>query len=366
MIGWYVHHHGHGHLRRLTAVGPHLDADVVVVSSLPRPQRLPRSRTSDVEWIELEADTPPHGEPADPTAGGHLHWVPTNVPGHRRRMVRIAEAAPRLSGMVVDVSAEVVLLSRLLGVPVTVVAQAGERTDAAHRQAYALADALLVPLPASQAADDEVWARALPHTVRHAAKTTFVGGISASAPTDGSTEAAGGSTEATGGSTTPTDDSTEAGEGRRFLLLGSRGGTSLGTSPFERLRETSRHDWSAIGLDAQSWTSDVHVALKSSALVLSNAGLGAIADIMAARSPAIFVPQVRPFDEQVANGLLLQALGFPVRDRLEIGEAFDAEVDAVSRCDFPWEAWQTEGAPGRAAEVIHRVCASAGGLTHVV
>ncbi|MBE8147287.1 hypothetical protein IOD13_18960 [Brevibacterium casei] len=53
--------------------------------------------------------------------------------------------APRLSGMVVDVSAEVVLLSRLLGVPVTVIAQAGERTDAAHRQAYALADALLVP-----------------------------------------------------------------------------------------------------------------------------------------------------------------------------------------------------------------------------
>lgn len=358
MIGWYVHHHGHGHLRRMTAVVPHLD-DVVVFSSLPRPQRLPRSRTSDVEWIELEADTPPHGEPADPTAGGHLHWVPTNVPGHRRRMVRIAEAAPRLSGMVVDVSAEVVLLSRLLGVPVTVIAQAGERTDAAHRQAYALADALLVPLPAPQAADDELYARTLPHTVRHAAKTTFVGGISASAPTDGSTEA-------TGGSATPTDGSAEAGEGRRFLLLGSRGGTSLGASTFERLRERSRHDWSAIGLDAQSWTSDVHVALKSSALVLSNAGLGAIADIMAARSPAIFVPQTRPFDEQVANGLLLQALGFPVRDRLELGEAFDAEVDAVSRYDFPWEAWQTEGAPGRAADVIHRVCASAGGATHVV
>ncbi|RAC99908.1 hypothetical protein DN549_33820, partial [Burkholderia multivorans] len=73
-------------------------------------------------------------------------------------MVRIAEAAPRLSGMVVDVSAEVVLLSRLLGVPVTVIAQAGERTDAAHRQAYALADALLVPLPAPQAADDAVYA----------------------------------------------------------------------------------------------------------------------------------------------------------------------------------------------------------------
>ena len=34
LVGWYVHHHGAGHRTRFSAVRPHLDADVVVFSSL--------------------------------------------------------------------------------------------------------------------------------------------------------------------------------------------------------------------------------------------------------------------------------------------------------------------------------------------
>ena len=41
LVGWYVHHHGAGHLTRLLAVRPHLDADVVVFSSLAAPVAVP-------------------------------------------------------------------------------------------------------------------------------------------------------------------------------------------------------------------------------------------------------------------------------------------------------------------------------------
>ncbi len=52
VVGWYVHHHGAGHLTRFLAVRPHLDHEVVVFSSMPAPARLP-DRTS---WVILPRD----------------------------------------------------------------------------------------------------------------------------------------------------------------------------------------------------------------------------------------------------------------------------------------------------------------------
>ncbi len=40
-VGWYVHHHGAGHITRFLAVRPHLDAQVTVFSSLAAPDPLP-------------------------------------------------------------------------------------------------------------------------------------------------------------------------------------------------------------------------------------------------------------------------------------------------------------------------------------
>ena len=37
VIGWYIHHHGRGHLARAEAVRAHLDEPVVALSSLPEP-----------------------------------------------------------------------------------------------------------------------------------------------------------------------------------------------------------------------------------------------------------------------------------------------------------------------------------------
>ncbi len=63
--------------------------------------------------------------------------------------------------VVVDVSAEVISLARLLGLRVIAVRQSGRRDDPAHRMAFATADAVWVPqhhsLEPHVGATDERW-----------------------------------------------------------------------------------------------------------------------------------------------------------------------------------------------------------------
>ena len=143
MIGWYIHHHGGGHLGRFLAVRPHLDTEVVCFSSLPEPLVLPpRTR-----WVRLESDDTVEvgesGVPRDPrvsspTAGGLLHWAPLGHRGHASRLGRIAQAVVEhnIGTVVVDVSVEVTLFVRLLGAAPVVFAQPGVRTDEPHALGY--------------------------------------------------------------------------------------------------------------------------------------------------------------------------------------------------------------------------------------
>ena len=140
VIGYYVHHQGAGHLRRMESIAPHSHQDVTVLSSLPRPA------SYRGEWVRLAPDDQ-DPDPRDVTAGGTLHWAPRHDAGLARRSAQIlawlADARPAL--VVVDVSVEVALLVRLAGVPVVVAAMRGDRSDRPHVTAYDLADALLAP-----------------------------------------------------------------------------------------------------------------------------------------------------------------------------------------------------------------------------
>ena len=115
MIGYYVHHQGRGHLQRMRCIAEHLDEPVTVLSSLS-------DHRSDRPWVSLPLDN--QHESVDPTANGTLHWVPRHDDGLRRRMALIAAwinaTDPDL--MVVDVSVEVAMLCRLMGVPTVVAA----------------------------------------------------------------------------------------------------------------------------------------------------------------------------------------------------------------------------------------------------
>ena len=144
MIGYYVHHHGRGHLEMARCVAAWLTGNVTGLSSLARPAGWPG------QWLRLPRDDT--AETAmEPAARGQLHWAPLGDQGLRDRMAAIAgwiqRAAP--SVLVVDVSVEVTALARLMGVPVVSVVLPGRRGEPAHRFGHALAEALIAPWPAS-------------------------------------------------------------------------------------------------------------------------------------------------------------------------------------------------------------------------
>lgn len=166
MIGYYIHHHGHGHRTRASSICAHLRTPVTALSSVP----LGTAADAFDDVVLLPRDDLAIDTAQNPTAHDVLHWVPTHDDGLRERMHALGSwiAATRPSLLVVDVSVEVTLLARLYGIPVVVLAMPGERTDTAHTLAYSVADHLVAPW--SQEVYDPHWLRRYP--------TSYVGGIS--------------------------------------------------------------------------------------------------------------------------------------------------------------------------------------------
>ena len=290
MIGWYVHHQGLGHLTRLQAIASHLRTPVTGLSSLAAPDgwRQP--------WLRLDRDdrVPPEQlATSDVTARGTLHWAPRHDTGLARRMAQLAAWVERTRPalVVADVSVEVSLLARLCGVPVVVLAMPGTRTDRPHRLAYDLADALLAPWPVGahttgwpDAWRDKLWA---------------VGSISRF---DGRAPAA------TPGSPRGAHHTTAGSPGRRVLLLWGGGGRSTSDAHVVAARAaTPGWEWVERGPDSPS--PDLWADLAAADVVVTHAGQNAVAEVAAARRPAVVVPQPRPFDEQGATASAVEGLG---------------------------------------------------------
>ena len=155
--GWYIHHHGTGHLQRYRIMRRHLPG-LVGLSSLPRPADVPAT-----EWVGLPDDAPAPAT-SDPRAGGALHWAPLRHPGLRDRMALIAAwlMATPPDVLVVDVSVEVAAFARMMGTPVVWIGQRGRRTDDPHRLAYMLSRVVVPWTEAVGSADS-----GLPAGVRH-------------------------------------------------------------------------------------------------------------------------------------------------------------------------------------------------------
>ncbi|GAB3870294.1 glycosyltransferase [Terrabacter terrigena] len=286
MIGYYVHHHGIGHLMRFLAISRELRSPVTGLGSMPGPAGW------HGPWVRLERDDaadPTDIAARDVTAHGTLHWAPLHDAGLAGRTAQLtawlAEARPSL--VVVDVSVEVTALTRLAGVPVVVVAMPGVRSDRAHRLAYDMAHALLAPWPAG--AHTTGW----PDEWRR--KLWAVGGISrfdARVPPDGTTA--------------PT--STRRTEPLRVLLVWGAGGTDVGASDVAAARAATP-GWEWVECSPRSPSPDLWADLRSADVVVTHAGQGAVADVAAARRPAVVVPQQRPFDEQGATAAAVERLG---------------------------------------------------------
>ncbi len=331
MIAYYVHHHGSGHAHRATAIATRLRSPVVGLGSGPAPAGWPG------RWVRLPDDA--GGTTDDVTAGGALHWAPRNHAGLRERMRAISAELAGAALLVVDVSVEVALLGRLHGVPVVVMAQPGDRTDRPHRLAYDLAERLLAPWPQRPSPD---WPAAW------TAKTVHLGAVSRfdGRPDDG------------------------PGADRRVLALWGSGGLDVGAAEMRAAASaTPGWRWDVIGPPAagtapsnltwRGWVDDVWPELRAAGVVVTHAGQNALAEVAAARRPAVVVPQRRPHAEQVATGDALRRAGLGV---VAGGWPAPAEwpgvlAEAQARGGAAWKQWSPGDGAARAAALLDGLAA---------
>jgi glycosyl transferase family 28 len=222
----------------------------------------------------------------------------------------------------VDVSVEVAVLARTMGVPVVVVAMRGDRLDPAHTLGYDLADALLAPWPATLPEPD--WPR------RWRDKTRHVGGFSRY---DGRDRAA----------TRP----------RRVAVLLGAGGTDDTMDLDAAVTATPDWTWDVLGARGR-WDTDPWPTLCAAEVVVTHAGQNAVAEVAAARRPAIVVPQDRPFGEQAATAAALHRGGLAVvrSSWPRPTEWAGCLTAARDRDGSAWATWAPGDGARRAADVI--------------
>jgi UDP-N-acetylglucosamine--N-acetylmuramyl-(pentapeptide) pyrophosphoryl-undecaprenol N-acetylglucosamine transferase len=330
VIGYYVHHHGLGHLTRARSIAAACGLPITVLSSLaPGPGPF-------AGWVELPRDDRPDDAGEDRDASGALHWAPRGSSGYTARMARLAawvdEARP--SALVVDASVEVTLLGRLLGLPVVVMAAPGVRDDRPHRLAHRVATRIVAP-----------WTAAVmdpPHLRPWADRTVHCGAVSRFDGRRAPTRAPG---------------------GREVLVVVGAGGSALGPADVDAARRaTPGWTWRTLGVDGWAGGDDVWAALAGADVVVCHGGQNVLAEVAAARRPAVVVPQERPFGEQHTTAAALAAAGIavaapdaPAPDRwpalLERARALGGEG---------WARWSHGDGARRAAAVITGLVAEPG------
>lgn len=261
LVGWYAHHVGAGHVTRAATVAQRVNAPVVVLSSAPRPDGWP-----EAQWVSLPDDNATGGR--DHAAGGTLHWAPLLHEGYRDRMARISSWVndSRPTCLVADVSVEVLLLGRLLGVPTVGVVMAGDRSDPPHQTGYGAASRLVAS-----------WPRTVNPVVgwrpQWDPKTSWVGAMSRF-------------------------DQRTAGRPprqRRVAVLWGRGSAVPHTELAAARDATPGWHWTFL---ASTDPDVVWAGLEDADVVVTHGGQNALAEVAAARRPAVVLPQDRPHDEQ--------------------------------------------------------------------
>ena len=279
----------------------------------------------------------------EPTAHGALHWAPQHDNGFRARMTAVANwvDATRPAAFVTDVSVEVAAFVRLLGVPVIVIALPGKRFDAPHMLVHRLADHIIA-----------AWPRQLyvpPWLRRHAAKTSYVGGISRY-----------------DGLEPPGVDATSSAGARVLVLAGA--GDAMTDQLAEYAAACPGTTWTSIGGGEHQWVDDPWPQICSADVVVTHAGQGAIADVAAARRRVIVVARPRPYDEQLATATVLHRhrLATVARSWPDTRAWSGLIAQALASDPEKWSNWKVSGAASRAAHAVeataHR-CATAASVS---
>ncbi|CUR57959.1 conserved hypothetical protein [metagenome] len=331
MIGYYVHHHGSGHLHRAAALSAALKHEVVVISSLDKPDNWVG------DWVRVPRDDT-GASVHDVTAHGRFHWLPQRDRGLRARMSRLASWIylnnPEL--LISDVSVEVTVLARLHGVPVLTVMLPGRRDDAPHQLAMEISATLVA-----------AWPEDMPHLLPGVSESVrsrvhYIGGVSRF----------------------PVDERSSAprrGDAHRVAVMMGAGGNAPSSTTWARARSmTPEWDWTIMGYDDQQWHQDPYQVLLNSDVAVIQAGQNAVAEVAAARLPAVIIPADRPHDEQRTTARALShdwpALVIEDPDVADWSQVLD---QARALDIHPWQRWCDGRAGERFAAVVDDLLAAA-------
>lgn len=180
-----MHHQGHGHVRRASALIEQLaPRPVTVFCAEPELFSIRRTDVSLVSLPDFHCQPPATRQLLDQPSSTALDCAPLGVNAIRDSMGIMAqwmrEADPAL--LVVDVSAEVALLARICSVPAVKIRMHGNRSDQAHEAAYSASVAMLAPF-------DERLEQAEYPAAYHS-KTEYIGGLVGQRPPPRDREAA--------------------------------------------------------------------------------------------------------------------------------------------------------------------------------
>ena len=252
------------------------------------------------------------------TAGGTLHYAPYGSPQIASRFAQIANwvADNQPEAFYVDVSDEVAVFVRLLGIPVVVHAMPGARGDAPHQLAYAQADAIVAAWPD--------WVPVPEHLRAHADRLHAVGGISRLTPREGVQR-----------------------DPNHVVVMAGLGGSTWSPEDWAAV-EAACPEYRFTFLGGDNHVDDPTELLQSAGIAVTAGGQNSVADLAATNTPAVILPQPRPFAEQKLGAKVLDGLA-TVRNAFPAPEEWP---ELLRRRETDWARWQTEGAARRAAEVI--------------
>lgn len=308
-ITFFIHHQGRGHANRAMAIIRELPAERRVTILCARPDLFDGfDRPIEIVPLPNMIGAPvPTAALFDQPTPEVLHCVPLGVEATRRTMRTILDhlddVAPAL--FVVDVSAEIALLSRIASVPAIKIRMHGDRTDPGHLGAYQACVGLLAPFDKTIEQDDfPDWGRA---------KTCYTGGLC-----------------------TTTDAVPTRAEARsrlgidpdREVVLVLTGGGGAGT-PYAPLTMAARAVpdalWLVVGpvhreghetdfgnLVEKGWVDGVTDHIAAADVVIASAGDNTVHEIARVGRPYICAPEWRYFAEQTRKADRLAEVGAAV------------------------------------------------------
>lgn len=319
-IGIYAHHHGSGHLHRCREIARQLRQRGFAVTIF--------SSAAGAD-ITLPDDSPADGQvPAwrATTAAGTVHYAPPQNAGLQQRFARLAQwiAEHKPAAFYVDVSAEVVSFVRLMGIPVATIAMPGVRDDQPHQTAYAQADAIIAAWPH--------WVPLPFYLTPHASRFHAIGGISRLEPINAVTH-----------------------HPRRVVVMTGEGGSTWDPADWAQVQRACP-DWEFIHLSGRNRVADPSELLAGAAVAVIAGGQNSIADLAVLGTPAIVLPQPRPFVEQNVTAKVLATAGLAtVMEEFPAANEWPAILEEAANSTPRWERWETDGAAGRAADIIANV-----------